>query len=83
MDYFFKLHGMPTSIVSDKNLTLTIIFWQGLFTIQGTQLNMRITFHPQIDGQMEVINKFLETYLRCFVSKYLYRLAQWLPFFEW
>jgi hypothetical protein len=69
MDQVFKLHGMLHSIVSDCNPTFTRIFWQELFKIKGTELHLRTTYHPHPDGQMEVVNKFLETYLRCFASK--------------
>ena len=69
MDQVFKLHGMPHSIVSDHDPTLTINFWQELFNIQGTQLHLNTTYHSRTDGHTEVVNKCLETYLRCFASE--------------
>jgi hypothetical protein len=83
MDQVFKLHGMPKSIVSDRDPTFTSNFWQELFKIQGTQLHLSSAYHPQIDGQTEFINKCLETYLRCFASKKQHQWAQWLPLAEW
>jgi hypothetical protein len=68
MDNIFKLHGMPHSIVSDRDPTFTNNFWQELFCIQGTQLHLNTSYHPHIDGQIEVVNKCLETYLSCFAS---------------
>ena len=50
LDQNFKLHGMPTSIVFDRVLTFTITFWQDLFKLKGTQLNMSTTYHSQSDG---------------------------------
>jgi hypothetical protein len=83
MDQVFKLHGMPHSIVSDCDPTFTNNFWQELFKIQDTELHLNTTYHPQTDGQTKVVNKCLETYLRCFASKKQNQWAQWLPLAEW
>ena len=83
MDQVFKLHGMPHSIVSDRDPTFTSNFWQELFKLQGTQLHLSSAYHPQTDGQTEVVNKCLETYLRCFASEKQHQWAQWLPLAEW
>jgi hypothetical protein len=83
MDNIFKLHGMPHSIVFDHDPTFTNNFWQELFKLQGTQLHLISTYHPQTDGQTEVVNKCLETYLRCFTSDRKTQWDQWLPLVEW
>jgi hypothetical protein len=83
IDQIFNLHGMPTSIVFDHDLTFTNTFWQKLFKLQGTQLNMSTTYHPQIYGQTKVVNKCLETYLRCFVLDKQHQWVQWLPLVKW
>jgi hypothetical protein len=79
----FKLHGMLHSIVSDHDPTFTSNFWQELFKLQGTQLHLRTSYHPQTDGQMEVVNKCLENFLRCFASEKKNQWDQWLPLPEW
>jgi hypothetical protein len=83
MDQGFKLHGMPHSIVYYHDPTFTSNFWQELFKILGIELHLSTTYHPQTDGQTEVVNKCLETYLRCFASEKQNKWAQWLPLVEW
>jgi hypothetical protein len=61
--HIFKLHGISTFIVSDGDPTFTSKFWQDLFKLHRSQIKMNIAYHPQIDGQTKVVNKFLETYL--------------------
>jgi hypothetical protein len=46
MDNIFKLHGMPNSIVSNRDPTFNNNFWQELFKLQGTQLHLSTTYHP-------------------------------------
>mgnify|MGYP003753225525 CR=1 FL=1 len=50
MQNIFKLHGTPTSIVSDRDATFTSLFWFELFRLQGTDLAMFSAYHPQSDG---------------------------------
>jgi hypothetical protein len=69
MDQVFKLHGMPHSIVFYCDPTFISNFWQELFKLQGTQLHLISAYHPQTHGQTKVVNKCLETYLRCFSSE--------------
>lgn len=66
MSQIVKLHGIPKSIVSDRDKVFTSAFWQQLFKLQGTTLAMTSAYHPQSDGQPENLNKGLEMYLRCF-----------------
>ena len=68
VQYVFKLHGMPASIVSDRDPTFTSQFWKELMQLQGIELAMSSAYHPQTDGQTEVMNKSLEQYLRAFAA---------------
>ena len=61
------LHGVPVSIVSDRDLRFTAHFWKSFQKVIGTWLTMSTTFHPQIDGQSERTIQVLEDMLRACV----------------
>ena len=58
-----RLHGIPRSIVSDRDPLFTSRFWQSLQTALGTELSLSTAYHPQTDGQMEWVNRVLEDLL--------------------
>ena len=57
-------------------------FWQHLFKAQGKTLNFSLSYHPQTDGQTEVLNRGFEAYLRCFVGNQPKKWYQYLNLAE-
>ncbi|KAI3692763.1 hypothetical protein L6452_32585 [Arctium lappa] len=57
-------HGVPLSIISDRDSRFTSNFWEGLQKDLGTRVNLSTTYHPQTDGQSERTIKTLEHMLR-------------------
>ena len=65
----FKYHGLPTSIVSDRDPTMRSNFWKGLFKNLSTRLNFSSTYHPQTDGQSEIANLTIIDLLKAYVTE--------------
>ncbi|GJX31775.1 retrotransposable element Tf2 [Tanacetum coccineum] len=82
LDSVYKLHGLPNSIVSDRDSVFLSQFWQSLFKILKVELKLSTAYHPQTDGQTEVVNKCLECYLRCMTGERPTEWVSWLPLAE-
>jgi hypothetical protein len=82
MDNVHKLHGMPESIVFDRDSIFTSRFWREMAALTGTKLRMSSSHHPQTDGTTEHVNQCLEAYLCCFTHACPVKWAQWLSLVE-
>jgi hypothetical protein len=65
-----RLHGLPRSIVSDRDTKFIGHFWRTVWKKMGTNLMFSSAYHPQTDGQMEVVNRSLGDLLRILVTKH-------------
>ncbi|KAK1680969.1 hypothetical protein QYE76_041817 [Lolium multiflorum] len=79
-DGIVRLHGFPSSIVSDRDPVFTGHVWRDLFGLAGVKLRMSTAFHPQTDGQSEVVNKIIAMYLRCITGD---RPRAWVDWLAW
>ena len=94
MDYFMdqlaelyvkeivRLHGVPLSIVSDRDSRFTSRFWKELQSALGTRLNFNTTFHPQTDEQSERLIQVLEDMLRGCVMEFPRSWDRYIPLME-
>ena len=78
----YRLHGLPTAIISDRDRIFTSQFWRELFRLVDVSLQMSSSYHPRSDGQTERLNQTLETFLRCFVNACLTKWSSWIALVE-
>ena len=82
VDLFFKkfvrLHGIPRTIVSDRDVKFLSYFWKTLWSKLGTKLLFSTTSHPQT----EVVNRTLSTLLRTIIKSNLKKWEECLPHVE-
>ncbi|KAE9027097.1 hypothetical protein PR003_g12828 [Phytophthora rubi] len=82
IDRVFRQHGLPESIVSDRDPRFTGKFWTSVFAVLGTRLDMSTADHPQTDGQTERANRVVEDVLRSICAETPKRWSVMLPLVE-
>jgi hypothetical protein len=83
MEGIIKLHSMLKCIVSDWDPIFISHFWQEFFKMSGIKLQLSFVYHPQTDGQTEVVNRCVEQYLQCFVHQWPRKWCCYLPWAEY
>jgi transposase InsO family protein len=78
----FRLHGLPSSIVSDRGPQFVSRFWDEFCNTLNIKVSLSTAYHPQTNGQSERTNQTLEQYLRCFMSLHQDNWVMLLPFAE-
>jgi hypothetical protein len=81
-DSIVCLHGIPCSIISDRDPVVTSRFWEELLQLVGVKLLLSSAFHPQTDSQSEVMNRIIAMYLHCQIGDRPRSWLQWLPWAE-
>ncbi|TYH27942.1 hypothetical protein ES288_A02G107500v1 [Gossypium darwinii] len=77
-----KLHGVPLSIILDRDPRITSQFWKKLHEALETKLNFSNAFHPQTDSQSERVIQTLEDMLRRCALKFQGSWEKYLPLVE-
>lgn len=74
LDHLYKFYELPTTIIINKDKNFTNLLWKKLL---GVKLLMSSYYH-QIDGQIEMSNQYLKTYLRCMAMHNPKKWLHWL-----
>ena len=78
-----RLHGVPKTIVSDRDVKFLSYFWKTLCAKLRIKLLFSTAYHPQTDGQTEVTNRTLSTLLRVLIKKNIKEWEECLPIAEY
>ena len=73
---------IPQSIISDRDSRFLSTFWSSLWSMLDTKLTKSTSFHPQTDGQTEVINRMIIHILRMYNSKHPHTWDESLPYVQ-
>ncbi|GJP58286.1 hypothetical protein CLOP_g22992 [Closterium sp. NIES-67] len=80
--YIISQHGIPTTLISDRDPKFTSKFWKELMSLLGTKLAMSSANHPQTDGQTERLNQIVEQLLRAACKDEISKWDLHLPVLE-
>ena len=72
------MHRLPKTIVIDRDSRVMSMFWKDMFRLVGIELTPSTSYHPQTDGQTEIVNEWIKGYLRNYVSGQQCTWLRWL-----
>uniref|UniRef100_A0A8C6VZ26 Gypsy retrotransposon integrase-like protein 1 n=1 Tax=Nothobranchius furzeri TaxID=105023 RepID=A0A8C6VZ26_NOTFU len=81
--HVFRLHGIPSEILSDRGPQFVARVWTEFATHLGAWVSLTSGFHPQTNGQCERLNQELEAMLRCVCSSNPSSWSSQLPWMEY
>ena len=82
MQHIFRLHGIPSTIVSDRDSIFTSHHWQEFVKMLSVQHNLSTAYHPKTDGVTERVIQTLKQYLRNFINYQQKDWVDYIPFAE-
>ena len=82
ISHIFRYHGLPKSIISNRDKKIISKFWTSLFRSLGPSLQFSTAYHPKIDGETERTNKFLISAIRAFINPHHTNWDSLLPSIE-
>ncbi|GJP47995.1 hypothetical protein CLOM_g7237, partial [Closterium sp. NIES-68] len=80
--YIISQHGIPTTLISDRDPKFTSKFWKELMSLLGTKLAMSSAYHPQTGGQTDCLNQIVEQLLRAACKDEISKWDLHLPVLE-
>ncbi|MCO5572398.1 hypothetical protein L7F22_026152 [Adiantum nelumboides] len=78
----FRLHGMPETIVSDRDPRFTSLFWKAIWENIGISLQFSSSFHPQTDEQSNIADSVVLDLLTSYISDQKTQWERYLPLVE-
>jgi transposase InsO family protein len=79
LDRLIRYHGIPKSIISDRDKLFTSNYWTTLLAAIGTKRKLSTAYHPQTDGQTERTNRTMKAYLRIYSNQQQNNWVSLLP----
>ena len=81
--HIYCYYGPPDSIVSDRGPQFVSAFWKAFYSILGIKLKLSTAYHPQMDGQTEIMNQYLDQRLQPFLDYYQDNWSGLLPIMDY